>query len=196
MFQTIRTTLKPTCYHGRGKKPPFFEGWYYKLIDRSGNHRYAIIPGVYLAVDKQKSHAFIQILNGNSGQSSYHSFPLTDFSASDREFDVRIGANRFTSGHLLLDIEDDGKKISGDLHFNSLTPWPVTPISPGIMGWYTWAPFMECYHGIVSLDHPIRGSLRLDGEELDFSGGRGYSEKDWGRSFPTAWVWLQSNHFP
>ena len=25
--------------------------------------------------------------------------------------------------------------------------------------------------------------------------GRGYIEKDWGQSFPSAWVWFQSNHF-
>ncbi|MFU8827527.1 MAG: tocopherol cyclase family protein, partial [Brevefilum sp.] len=30
---------------------------------------------------------------------------------------------------------------------------------------------------------------------LDFSGGRGYIEKDWGKQFPSAWVWGQSNHF-
>jgi len=30
---------------------------------------------------------------------------------------------------------------------------------------------------------------------MDFSGGRGYIEKDWGQSFPAAWVWFQSNHF-
>ena len=30
---------------------------------------------------------------------------------------------------------------------------------------------------------------------MDFSGGRGYIEKDWGKSFPSAWVWFQSNHF-
>ncbi|MCK7537696.1 MAG: tocopherol cyclase family protein [Marinilabiliales bacterium] len=29
----------------------------------------------------------------------------------------------------------------------------------------------------------------------DFSGGRGYIEKDWGHSFPSAYVWMQSNHF-
>lgn len=196
MLHKIRTTLKPTCYHGRGKKPPFFEGWYYKLIDRAGNQRYAVIPGVYLAKDGGNSHAFIQILNGNNGQSSYHSFPLSDFSASEKEFDVRIGANRFTSEYLSLNIKDAGKNIRGELHFDSLTPWPVSLLSPGIMGWYAWAPFMECYHGIVSLDHSIRGILRFADNEINFTGGRGYSEKDWGRSFPSAWVWFQSNHFP
>lgn len=32
-------------------------------------------------------------------------------------------------------------------------------------------------------------------ETLDFTGGRGYMEKDWGRSFPDAYIWMQSNHF-
>jgi hypothetical protein len=54
---------------------------------------------------------------------------------------------------------------------------------------------MECYHGVLSLDHPIHGYLNIDGQRIDFSGGRGYIEKDWGQSFPAAWVWFQSNHF-
>jgi hypothetical protein len=54
---------------------------------------------------------------------------------------------------------------------------------------------MECYHGIVSLDHCIYGTLKTDGEMLNFDNGRGYTEKDWGRSFPSAYIWLQTNHF-
>jgi hypothetical protein len=30
---------------------------------------------------------------------------------------------------------------------------------------------------------------------VDFNGGKGYIEKDWGSSFPKSYVWLQSNHF-
>ena len=30
---------------------------------------------------------------------------------------------------------------------------------------------------------------------MDVTGGRGYIEKDWGQSFPRAWVWMQTNHF-
>ena len=54
---------------------------------------------------------------------------------------------------------------------------------------------MECYHGVLSLDHTLEGALCLDQKALDFSGGHGYIEKDWGKSFPRAWVWFQSNHF-
>ncbi len=46
------------------------------------------------------------------------------------------------------------------------------------------------------MDHTIEGYLNVNGERIDFSGGRGYIEKDWGRSFPSAYVWMQSNHFP
>ncbi|MCI0522115.1 MAG: hypothetical protein L0Y37_00515 [Bacteroidales bacterium] len=37
--------------------------------------------------------------------------------------------------------------------------------------------------------------MDLNGERVDFSGGRGYIEKDWGHSFPSAYIWIQSNHF-
>jgi len=67
--------------------------------------------------------------------------------------------------------------------------------SPGIMGWYAWVPFMECYHGVVSLDHAIEGELTVGEETIDFAGGRGYTEKDWGQAFPSAWIWFQTNHF-
>jgi len=71
----------------------------------------------------------------------------------------------------------------------------VRPLSPGIMGWYRFVPRMECYHGVLSLDHGVEGTLEVDGETLDFTGGRGYVEKDWGRSFPSSWVWVQSNSY-
>jgi hypothetical protein len=63
------------------------------------------------------------------------------------------------------------------------------------MGPYAFVPFMECYHGIVSMDHTIAGEIEVEGETIDFTNGRGYIEKDWGRSFPSAYFWMQSNHF-
>ena len=51
------------------------------------------------------------------------------------------------------------------------------------------------YHGVLSFDHSLQGTITLNGKEMDFSGGRGYIEKDWGKNFPQAWVWFQSNHF-
>ncbi len=63
------------------------------------------------------------------------------------------------------------------------------------MGWYAWMPFMECYHGVVSFGHGLSGTVELDGTQWDFTGGRGYIEKDWGQAFPDGYVWMHTNHF-
>jgi hypothetical protein len=195
MRRWLQGTFHPERYHGRGRKPPFFEGWYFKLIDRSEQHRYAVIPGIFLSDDPAQQHAFIQVLDGVTGQATYHRYPAEEFQVVADEFDVSIGANRFSLEGIRLEIDRPERTVQGEVRFTGLTPWPVTLASPGIMGWYAWVPFMECYHGVLSLDHELQGTLTVDGKPLDWAGGRGYVEKDWGPSFPAAWVWFQSNHF-
>lgn len=68
--------LTPGIYHGLNKKPPFFEGWYYKLGSADEKHKLAIIPGVILGQD---AHAFVQVLDGVEGTAAYINFPLQDF---------------------------------------------------------------------------------------------------------------------
>ena len=134
--------------------------------------------------------AFIQVLDGATGRSWYHRFDTDDFAASDDRFDVRVGPNRFTSEGIAIDLPG----LSGEIGFTSLDPWPVTWRRPGIMGPYAWTPLMECYHGVVSFGHGLRGALEVDGSLQVFDGGRGYVEKDWGRAFPAGYVWMHSNH--
>jgi tocopherol cyclase len=191
----LRTTLNPAAYHGHGSKPPFFEGWYYKAVDATEQHRYAIIPGIFKSRDPAKHHAFVQVLDGGTGQSSYQRYPPGEFWAADGVLDLRIGPNRFTPDGLAVEIDTPELTMSGQLQFGPVRPWPVSLASPGMMGWYAWMPFMECYHGVVSLDHGIEGSLTVNGRAINLSGGRGYTEKDWGRSFPQAYIWFQTNHF-
>jgi hypothetical protein len=189
------TTLHPAAYHGLSFKPPFFEGWYFKVINQSEDQRFAIIPGVFLG---ENGHAFIQVLNGITGQTAYHTFPLSEFQASSTRLDIRIGPNVFNERQISLELNRGSgplDRIWGQIQLGELNPWPVRTLAPGIMGWYAWVPFMECYHGVVSLDHSIQGALEIAGQSIDFEHGRGYIEKDWGKSFPDAWVWLQTNHF-
>ena len=191
----LRSIWRPALYHGRGKQPPFFEGWYFKLVDASEQHRYAVIPGVFIGREPGASHAFVQTLDGATGRTAYHRYPFEAFQAARDEFDIRVGPNRFRADRIELDIDRPEGRMAGDLRFAGGAPWPVTLTSPGIMGPYTFAPFMECYHGVLSFDHSIAGSLSIDGAARDFTGGRGYIEKDWGQAFPKAWIWMQSNHF-
>lgn len=189
----VRSTLHPEGFHGAGRRRGFFEGWYVKLVSADRAHRLAVIPGVFLGLDGD-DEAFVQVLDGASGRSWYQRYERSALRAATDGFDVSVGPNRFTSRGVLLDVPAAG--LHGEVRFTDpLVPWPVTLRSPGVMGWYAWVPFMECYHGVVSLDHGLAGSLVLDGEPVDLDGGRGYLEKDWGRAFPSAYVWMATNHF-
>ncbi|HEY3341445.1 MAG TPA: tocopherol cyclase family protein [Anaerolineae bacterium] len=183
-------------FHGHGKREAFFEGWYFKCVDASQQHVYAFIPGVFMASGgREKSHSFVQVLDGATGRSTYHQYALDDFSASTREFDVHVGPNHFRLDALSLELASQRQTVRGRLQFEGQAPWPVSPASPGVMGPYAFAPFMECYHGVLSLDHAIHGALEINGAPISFDAGRGYIEKDWGQAFPQAWIWLQTNHF-
>lgn len=194
MLRYLRNVLHPARYHGqlRGQRPPFFEGWYFKSVDATGHHRLSIIPGI---IWSERPHAFIQVLDGAAGTAHYHEYPVEAFWAAEDRFEVHVGPSRFRHNEMTLLIDRSEQQVAGTLRFGGLSPWPVTLTSPGIMGWYGWVPVMECYHGVVSLDHAVYGTLTVDGREIDFNDGRGYIEKDWGRSFPDAWIWFQTNHF-
>jgi tocopherol cyclase len=187
--------MHPERFQGSKSWRNYFEGWYYKLVDAAEEHVLAVIPGISLGSTKEDSHAFIQIFNGTTGDYEYFTFPVNEFLSASRAFDVRIAANCFSDSALRLDLAQSGHRITGELWFENVVPYPKRLFAPGIMGWASFVPFMQCKHGIVSMNHTIHGALAIDGEQLSFEGGKGYIEKDWGRSFPRAYVWMQANHF-
>jgi len=189
-MKKIKAFFNPEQYHGWGVSKNYFEGWYYKLIDSIGKNAIAIIPGVSMDNDGNRE-AFIQVLDGKNHKAEYHRFDFSKFIPAPGKFEVRIGDNFFSADSIKLSLLE----ISGELKFSGMVPWPKKLYSPGIMGPYSFVPFMECYHGMVSMDHEIDGSLIIHGKNTDFTSGRGYMEKDWGHSFPSAYIWMQSNHF-
>lgn len=182
----------PEAFHGNGKTRNFFEGWYFKIVSEDQSQKWAVIPGVFRGLGgSSKDEAFVQVLDGSSGRSWYHVYPVDQFKASDTSFDVTIGDNRFSSKGATLNLP----QLQGRIEITSeLKPWPVTLASPGIMGWYGLVPFMECFHGIVSFSHSLAGELKVEGKQTSFGSGKGYIEKDWGRNFPSGYIWLHSNH--
>jgi len=48
---------------------------------------------------------------------------------------------------------------------------------------------------VVSTGHSLDGKIDINGKVIDFSNGKGYIEKDWGKSFPESWIWLHCNTF-
>lgn len=186
----------PAEYQGGSVRKRYFEGWYFKQVDADQRRVVAVIPGISYSADGRSKHAFVQVVPSTGRGAHYYAFPAEAFQAGPPDdFCVRIGPNTFGPRGMTLQLSDGAHGVQGSLRFGTWSPWPVTRLSPGIMGWYRFVPRMETYHGVLSMDHEVSGSLTIDGARYDFDGGRGYVEKDWGRSFPSSWVWAQSNHF-
>lgn len=185
-----KNIFHPERFQGVNKKKQYFEGWYFKCLNASGDVALAVIPGVAMDSVGNK-HSFIQVLDGKDHTAKYHKFGFESFQYDPNSFDIHIADNHFNSSSISLRLPE----LEGELQFTNQSPWPSSFLSPGIMGPFAFVPLMECYHGIVSMDHSISGSLQYRGKSISFDKGRGYMEKDWGKSFPSAYIWLQANHF-
>jgi tocopherol cyclase len=184
--------FQPHVYQGPRNlkhKKGYFEGWYYKFVSHD-DKAFAVIPGVSLK--KEDSYAFIQTIDGEDGKTSYTTFPLNELKFTMNPFSVTIGKNYFSLDSVSL---GDRIPVSGQVQIKDPHFYKATLLRPGIMGWYRYVPAMECYHGVVSSGHRLKGEINYESKKINLNNGRGYIEKDWGTSFPTSYIWMQSNSF-
>ncbi len=164
-------------------------------------------PYCWMPPSPESAHCFVQVLPGDGSPVLQARYPLGWFGWGCGAFAVYIGNPDggepvfFGSRQRLwLRVAQGGRSFQADVRFVDAVPFPGTPHWPGIMGPFGFLPGMECYHAIVSIRHGLVGTLcAADGAggtvTHDLTGGLGYTEKDWGRSFPRAWVWLHANRF-
>jgi hypothetical protein len=195
----FKKLLHPEYFQGDKKRNNYFEGWYYKLVSADENSTIALIPGV--SINKDDKHAFIQVFVSKKNQDNvdlktyYLRFSFDEFKYNHDIFSVSVGNNTFSLTHVSLNIKTDDLLLSGMITLTNLIPIKKTILQPNIMGIFGYLNFMECYHGVISMSHELHGKITLNDEIIDFNDAKGYIEKDWGKSFPKAYVWLQSNHF-
>ncbi|TFG18309.1 MAG: hypothetical protein EU531_00630 [Promethearchaeota archaeon] len=192
----MRNRRYPEAFQGNLKKNNYYEGWYNKIVDKNTKYSYAFIPTIAINRKSKSSQAFIQILNGQTGRMHYIRHQLKKFeNLSNNEFAIRIDKCYFSTNGFILDIDRDDMKIKGNIRYNNTTLWPRSFLQPNVMGILNYVPFLETYHGIVSMNHTLTGSLNINDTIIDFTNGKGYVEKDWGSSFPEGYIWAQTNHF-
>lgn len=178
------------------KNKNYFEGWYYKQVSGDEKSVISFIPGI--STNKEDPHAFIQCIYKDDKDlltTYYFRYELSEFSFEHEPFSVTIGGSCFTKKKIEVNLSNETKKIAGTLKLGVLKELKRTGIQPNIMGFLSYIPGLECNHEIISMDHELEGVLTIDGKIVDFDGGKGYLEKDWGTSFPEKYVWVQSNHF-
>lgn len=197
----ILTKIKyPILFQGNLKKRHYFEGWFYKQVSEDEKSVISFIPGISLF--DNDLHSFVQYmyigLDRNGGKvikSGYVKYPLKDFTFSNDPFMIKIGKNIFSESMVSVNLTDGKMNIKGNFNLGEFTPIKRSILMPNIMGFFAYIPKMECYHGVISMNHEVNGILRINSEDIDFNNGKGYIEKDWGTSFPKQYIWIQCNNF-
>ena len=190
----------PILFQGSMQKKNYFEGWYYKQASRDEKTIISVIPGISLF--EEDPHAFLQYIlvtinedGRKTTTTGYVRYDLKSFIFSYHPFTIQIGDHSFSETGISIKLKSEGIAITGKIQLGPLLPLKTSLYMPNIMGPFAYIPKMECYHGIISMNHSLSGNLVIDGRLHDFDGGKGYIEKDWGTSFPKEYVWIHSNHF-
>lgn len=175
----------------------FFEGWYYKLVNRN-SETIIVIPGVITGKkSKNGGYGFVMIAcpEASAEQSCVRllTYPLADVQSDSgpEGWFLTIGPNKFTQFSISLNTNE----FNGVLELRSPVLWPTSLLMPDVMGFFAYFPGMECRHGVVVFHAKIDGELSVYGKLWSGQDGTAYVEKDWGSSFPTKWIWLQCSEF-
>lgn len=182
---------RPELYHGKEKSRPYFEGWYFK---QASNKVACIIPGVYRGFDPGEDIAFIQLIF-SSGETYFVPYSYYAFHYRKDRFEIWIDRSFFSLNRIMLNIKNNDVKVEGEIFYSGVTPLVTSVFSPSIMGPFSYMPYMQCNHGVLSLKHVVNGSLRYQNKQISFNNGYGYIEKDWGEAFPSHWLWMQCNDY-
>lgn len=184
----------PECFHGEKSlhaTSNYFEGWYFKISN--GIDVISFIPGIN--IENGNYSSFIQIITKKNSYFLRYSFQ--DFSFSNSPFFIKIANNFFSLNEINININNSFQmlNIEGNIHFYNCTSISSNFFAPNIMGPFSYFPFMECNHAVLSMKSSVSGSLNFNGNLINFNNGAVYIEKDWGTSFPSSYVWCQSNEF-
>ena len=164
----LREIRHPILFQGDIKKKNYFEGWYYKQVSKDKRSVISFIPGVSLFDNDQ--HSFVQYIfvsldenNNKITKTGYLKYPLEAFEFTDSPFSVKVGENVFSESMISVKLLNDEININGTLELGAFTPINKSILMPNIMGYFAYIPKMECYHGIISMNHRIDGMLKING---------------------------------
>ncbi len=163
------------------KKKNVFEGWYVRVLEPKKSINLAFILAVSLYEDDP--HAFIQVFDGNKGENRYYRYPVESFSFRDKT--LHVGESSLSFEHIAIRLPDF--RLDGEIAVTTDAG------KRSSMGFFRHLP-LECFQEVVYLAATVQGEMETAGEKIPFSAAS-YMEKTYGKSFPFAWFWLQTNTF-
>lgn len=180
-------------FQGIKAKAPYFEGWYVKTTDVDQDFTLALIPGMALFQDKE---CFVQynLFHKGKTMSGKITFSADDFTVVPEPYSILMPGFVLSEKGVKAHLEDEENDLLVDLTFGEFLPLKQDVYSPSIMGPFEYIK-MPCSHDVVSMRHRVSGTIVINGEKVIIESNHGYIEKDRGSTFPSQYVWAQSNSF-
>jgi tocopherol cyclase len=205
-------------YHWNGVDPDFFEGWYFRVTLPKIGESFAFMYSIEDPLGKSdRSGGAAQIL-GIDEQHLICAFPdVSKFWAAKDELALgHWGETNLTIEPQLLAIDEfdrqitEGYQVTATLHQGALPsqdcrwcyhtvpvyswgqPQQTQQATAGIL---SYLPIFEPGWQILMAHGLATGWIEWRGERYEFTNAPAYSEKNWGRSFPQKWFWVNCNSF-
>ena len=172
-------------FSGTKKNKSYFEAWYFKHQCDQG--MVTVIPGFREDENGDKS-AFIQVITEQ--ESHFISYPAFLFQVDRERMTIQIANNIFTPKGIALHLHQGEFSFSGTLRYREFLATQKESIR-----WLHQNSRIPYHHHVVSMFHRLSGSLEIGGQALNFQGGIGYVEQNWGTALPESYVWTQCSGF-
>lgn len=211
-----------SAYHWDGSSQRFFEGWYYRVTLPDCGQTFAFMYSIDdPAGGKPQSGGAAQIL-GPEDSYFCRTFPAVNkFWASrdvlalghwgktdlltkpqyldSAEFDLHVqeGYQATDTWHQgVLYDPGTGRQCRWQYVIKPVYGWGDTNRSQqSTAGWLSYFPIFEPGWQILMAHGLATGWIEWEGKRYEFVDAPAYSEKNWGRSFPQKWFWLNCNSF-
>ena len=145
----------------------YFEGWYFK--NTNNENTISFIPGINITENDKK--AFVQVITNE--MSYFINYDINDFKYNYAPFYIQIAQNFFSKEKVCINISDNTQnlKIDGELTYLDNKNIKTNTLNPNIMGPFSYVPFMECNHAILSMQNSIKGMTNINDKKIDFDNG-------------------------
>jgi|EP00505_MAST-04D_sp_SCG-Rhode-Island_P003243 hypothetical protein len=192
------------------KGTPWFEGWYTRISETTTGDSIGLVTGYFpdqkmadptaytaAVIDrgmgqpiivKQTNPSASEVsveVDGQHGVTKNPDFP------SPPNFQYRVGDNDDfviiqNGNNQFFHASYDGGKVVVDANFSNPSPYGPGGESPE--GWAGKLPVLGLHWFVFSLGSSAVYRLEIDGEIITGS-GTAHQEKNWGTTFPKAWIW-------
>jgi hypothetical protein len=179
--------------NGAVDEDPWYEWWYYKIVDPASDRAFFFTYGVINPWDvtgtMAGTKAVVQAGDFKNKILVDKIFPVADFRAAYDKTEVEMDGNTATDRQVKGHIVANGHDVAWD--FSLVKEWQFNA-----MGWTReMAGTSGIYWYPAQASALATGWIAYDGNRYEFNSAPAYQDRNWGDSFPKWWTWLTSNHF-